>query len=796
MTFSCLAFSQSIQLSGKVKDNKGIGLEAVTVSLHKVADSSLAQAVITLKDGSFSFIGLKPGNYYAEASFIGYSKAKSRNIMLEQNKSLEVPDLILLEKEKNLKEITVVAQKPFIERFADKTVVNVESSLVSSGSTALEVLQRTPGITVDKDDHVLMNGKSGVSLMLDGKLTYLSADQMATLLKNMPSENISKIEVITNPSSKYDAAGTSGILNIITKKGKKMGMNGNIRVTGSHGISNSYGLGFNINYKTSIFNFFGDFTFDNHRNIFDRYNNSLFSQNPLSYDAITSTNLNHNQVFNYKAGVDIQAGKMTSLNLTLTGYNGHFVQKVNGSSLTVNQNPGKADTTNVLIGYLADLYSNISIASNITHKLDTLGQEISMDANYSNFYDPTINNQTNAPFEGNPPVSGGNSIALNNHQPSNISIYSDKIDYTKPFDSTAKLEMGGKISYVRNENKYIYDSLVNGVLARPTRLNYFIYTERILAAYISGSYNVKKLKIQLGLRLENTSSDGNLISESLNNKKNYTNVFPNISLTEKFDQNHSLGLSITRRIDRPDYGNINPFVYYIDKTSSFRGNPDILPQFTYQYEISYTYKQKYIASLRYSHLIHDIEEFAIVLPSSLTTEYTIVNFNGIQSYSASLNIPIEFTSWWSSTNNISGNYNQYSIQFIQKGGANSNLNFNGNIIETFKIPRDIKAELNFFYNSPGFSGTYHYDPQYAIGAGIQKTFLNKHADIKFNVNDIFNTNHFYGYAKYNNVDITIRNNWESRRFNLNFTYRFGNASAANHKENAGSEEAKRAGAKN
>lgn len=795
MTLFFQGFTQIPQISGKVKDQGGLGMEAVSVTVHKLADSSLVTGILTQKNGSFTFKGLDSGNYYVVASFNGFTSRKSSSFPVSQTSTFLIPDLILSEIRKDLKGITITAQRPFIERFADKTVVNVENSLVSSGSTALEVLQRTPGITVDKDDHILMNGKSGVSLMLDGKLTYLSADQMATLLKNMSSDNISKIEVITNPSAKYDAAGTSGLLNIITKKGKRMGLNGNIRANGNHGINYSYGSGLNLNYKTSIFNLFGDFSFNGNKNIFKKFNNSIFSENPLTYDINTSTNLNRNHIFNYKAGVDIQATKKTSFGITINGYTGQFAQNINGNSLTVNQNPGKSDTSNVINGILTDHYNNITIAGNYSTKLDTLGQEISMDANYAHFFDPTLNIQNNTPFEGNPPVQGGNTISFHNDQPTQISIYSYKIDYSKPFDSTAKLELGGKISYVRNENNFRYDSLSAGIMARPTRLNYFIYTERILAAYISGSYNFKKLHIQLGLRLENTQSDGNLISESLDNRKSYTNLFPNVSFTEKFNNNHSLGLSITRQIDRPDYGNINPFIFYIDKTSSFRGNPNILPQFTYQYELSYTYKQKYIASLHYSNLSQDIEEFAMVNSTNLTTEYTVVNFNGLRSYSASLNLPLDFTSWWSSTNNLSGNFNQYSIQYIQTGGSNSSINFNGNIIETFKLPKDMKAELNFYYNSPGFTGTYHFDSQYALGLGVQKTFLNKHADLKFNVNDLFNTNHFYGYAFYNNVNITIRNQWESRRFGINFTYRFGNSNSLNHKDNSGSDESKRAGSK-
>ncbi len=789
--------SQAQNIQGKVIDQKGKPIQGATVSLHKLPDSSLVTGIFTDSLGRYqcSINSLK--KYYVEARMIGYLRVKSKAFTITSlHENQTIPDMTLQESAKLLKEVSAVSQRPFIERQADKTIVNVESSLVSTGSTALEILRRTPGITLDKDDHLLLKGKSGVSVMLDGKLTYLSPDQIANLLKNMASENIAKIEVITNPSAKYDAAGNSGIVNIITKKGKKIGLNGNITGTLSKGLSYGYNSGLNINYKTAIFNLFGDFNFSNNQNIFRRFNYSLFSKNPLSANEINNTNYNHNRIFNYKGGMDINVSKKTSVGFTLNGYNGHFDQKGDGISNVLNRNSGKVDTTYKNQNFLEDFYSNVTLAGNLKTKLDTLGQELSIDADYAKFKDPSFSNQVNAPFTGSPLTPSGTSITLINHQPSFITINTAKVDYTLPFDSTKKLEMGIKTSWVKSENDFTYDSLSNGIQARPTRENNFIYTERILATYISGSLKFKKLTLGAGLRLEKTTSSGNLVSSSILNARNYIDFFPNLSIQQKFNAKHSLGLSITRRIDRPDYANINPFIYYIDKNSFFQGNPNLLSQYTYQAELSYTFLEKYIASVSWSRTINDIEEFATFNTLKQQTKYTVLNFNVLNNFSASFNAPIDFTDWWTSTNSFSTNYFKRNIQLIVNGNNPWFLDYNANIIETFKLPKDLKIEINSFYNSPGFDGVYHFDPQYAIGLGIQKTLLKKRMDLKANVNDLFNTNHFYGYSSYNNVNITIRNSWESRRFSFSFTYRFGGTNANNNeKKKSNEEESKRAGGK-
>lgn len=836
LIFNLTGYAQThtaaLTLTGKVLDRAGKALEAVTVSLYSMPDSVLVTGSRTGEDGSYHFSIPHSGPYVLEARMLGYQSLRSQVIVSGDGSVTQVtknpaqgignpekvtknpgqgtenqakgsgsglqhlPDLILLETARQLKGAAVTAQRPFIERQADKIVVNVENSVVSSGSSALEVLQRTPGITLDKDDHLQLKGKAGVTVMLDGRLTYLSADQITNLLKNMASENISRIELITNPSAKYDAQGNTGIINIITKKGRKAGLNGSLTAAGSRGNFYTYSTGLNLNYKTRKFNFFGDYNYSDRKNIFTRYNNSTFSTSPLSGDVLNTRNVNsgtHNQ---YKAGFDYNLTKNQVLNFTGSGYTGIFEQNAHGSSDLVNRNSGKQDTLFANHNQVRDPYYNITLAAGYKLTLDTAGKELDIDASYATFNDHNLISELNTPVAGTPPVQQGIATEQISHQPSAVFIKTIKADYTHPVDSTLKFETGAKASWVTTSNNFSYDSLADGVAARATRVNNFRYTERILAAYLSSTYKWKKVTLQAGLRLENTESIGDLITTGSSTVRNYTDLFPNLSATEKFNDRHTLAFSLTRRINRPDYSNLNPFIYYLDKFSYFIGNPNLKPTFTLQYELSYTFLQKYIATVSFANNRNYINEFASTDAATQTTRYTVINFNHQNSYNATISAPGDFTPWWTSTNNFSLNYNEYLNPLVPGASSKSVASWNLNIIETFKIPGDWKVEVNTFYNSSNYDGTYTMKPMYAVGGGIQKTLLKKKADLKFNVTDIFNTEHFYGNARYNNVNVDIRNKWESRRLTLAFTYRFGGTpDPEKGKRSGGQDESSRAGGK-
>ncbi len=807
--------SETGLVRGKVVDKASKALEAATVSLHRLPDSALITGNRTAQDGSYEFKIVTAGTYYVEARMIGYLRVNTKQFVVSAlTLPLNLPMIKLTEQVKTLKGVSVTVTKPFIERQADKLVVNVESSIVSTGSTALEVLQRTPGITLDKDDHIQLKGKQGVTVMLDGKLTYLSADQISNLLKNMASENISRIEVITNPSSKYDAAGNTGIINIITKKGKKAGLNGNVTARLSEGRVPKTNTGLSLNYKTSHFNFFGDLNYSWRDTYNTRYKYSLYNASPLVANELSSIEPGYGRHALYKAGVDINLSKNKTLSLTVNGYQGLFGRKGLGTSKNYNSNPGKQDTTDTTATTQHDPYHSITYALAYRHTLDSTGQELSADADYTLSGDKGMNTTlTSTPLTGLPPMHYNNTLSQINHQPSNISIRTAKADYTLPVDSSFKLEAGVKASWVQSHNDFTYDSLSNGAPVRPARENNFIYTERILAAYVNSTVKWKKYTLAAGLRLENTRSSGDLVTTGSVNARNYTDLFPSASLTDKINDANGLSLSITRRINRPDYDNISPYLFFLDKSTFFIGNPALKPEYTYQYELSYTFKQKYIATLSYGLTKNYVNEFALFNTASRITEYTVINFDKQTSYNATLSAPGDFTPWWTSTNSLSLNYNQYLTPLIVSGNGGGSGSVGGigngveqaralglaslnlNIIETFKLPHDWKAEVNAFYNSPTYDGTYHQKSQNALGAGLQKTFWLKRADLKLNATDIFNTLHFEGRSVYNNVNLFISNKWESRRFTLAFTYRFGGPSTSNSKKKSGSEENSRLGSK-
>lgn len=790
LTLVSIGATYSQKITVKITDNKGQPLPYSTVLLKK--DSTLVKGELSDAAGIAHFEKISDGRYFIQASLMSFTTATSPAFSVDAtHKNIQLTTLILQPTSKSLQGVTVSAQKPLIERKNGATILNVESSVAAAGGTALDVLKRAPGVQVDQDDNIILKGNKGVTVMLDGKLTYLSGEQLANLLKTLPAESISQIEIITSPSAKYDAAGNSGIINIKTKKGIVTGFNGSITAGIGAGRYPIYTAGINLNWRTEKFNAYGSYNYRDRQFFNDRVlTRDISGDVPqrLRTDLFARKQFVSN---NYKAGLDYFITPKHTVGVIVNGYeNAFYNHQKSGTAISAG---GKIDSVLHSYNSANAQFDNTTVNLNYKGQLDTMGTEISMDADYAKFRNKRNTYLNDTMYRMN---------NMDNYSPNGIrnitftemTIKSIKADLVLPFNKTLKLETGVKGGFVTTDNDMLYDSLLLGKYEPATsQSNRFIYEENVLAAYATLKANFKGYDIQAGLRVEQTKSKGESVTLGSTVKRSYLDFFPSFSVDHTFSESHKMGISYSRRIYRPNYDDLNPFLFFLDKYTYFRGNPYLNPEYTSTSELSYTFKQKYIATVGYSVTKNIILEY--LEPDEVTKSTTSYdkNFDRRNGYYASVTIPLDPFKWWNITNNVNLNYNSFYVKDTSISLATSIVAFNYQTTHTFTLPADWKLELNGYYNTPFVWGIFRGSTYYAIGAGVQKSLHNKKVVLKLNVNDITWGDQFRGIAKYDGLDMRIHNRWQSRTINFSATWNFGNSAVKAARERQASEEQRRSG---
>jgi len=791
----------TFQVSGNVKDSGGEALSFANVFLYKSADSTFYKAAATAADGKFTINEVESSSYYLKVSSVGYDDFYTPVFVLNaENPAVNFKDIGLKASATQLEGVQVTAKKPFIEQHIDKMVLNVENSISASGSTALEILEKAPGVIVDRqNDQIRIRNKSGVIVMIDGKINYMSSEALAQYLANLPSDQIASIEIITNPSSKYDAAGNSGIINIRLKKNKNYGTNGTFSAsTGTGILENSSkdlyrgSTNLNLNHRNAKWNLFGNAGAGRNRWYNDNHFwRTVYFENTRS-DFDQYTQRIGGGVFYYaKAGADYYLTENTTIGLQ-SDFNVWDGTMISNGNTTINRLSGGETIPTFLFPASTRSMDNLNFSSNfsIRHKVEQ--KEISFDLDYSGYRNHSDQVFTNEYYSrGALPDSITRQWVI---QPTGINIYSAKLDFTLPFENKLKLDFGAKTTFVNADNNFTYKDFHEGIWhSNPNRSNHFQYKENVNALYTSAGYQKGKWSFQAGLRAEHTLSDGNSITLNQRNRRSYLNLFPTGFINYKIAENHSLKYSYSRRIDRPNYGNLNPFVFYLDPYFHALGNPDLRPQFTNSNEMTYTLRNEYSVTLAYTDTRHMIGE---VIMQNAETGVSISqnqNIARLKSYSAMFSVPLKITPWWSSQNNINMFYNHYTDDNLSGNPLNNSRLMAGiNTTHTLTLPKNWSAEINYWYYSPGaFSVFRQSKAQNAFNPGIQKTFLNKKAKLKLNANDLFLTSFFQGYVNNGDVNLKIANRWNARRVALTFTYNFGNQNVKGVNRSGASEEEKR-----
>ncbi|HEX8378693.1 MAG TPA: outer membrane beta-barrel protein [Pedobacter sp.] len=758
-------------VAGKVLDESQKPLDFATVSLLKASDSALVKSSITDSTGAYLFEKVEAGNYLVKVTFSGYKKSTSKALTVTSNNQTLVPVIILSTDSKTLKEVSITVKKPFLERKADKLILNVEGSAVAVGNTALEVLQKAPGVTLDKDDNISMSGKSSVLVMLDGKPTYMSNADLANMLRSMQSTQIETIELITNPSAKYDAAGNGGIINIKTKRNRKLGFNGSTTIGSGYGKTTKYNGSTNLNFRKGKINLFGSYNYSNNgnRNIFE-LNRKVTDENAITnFDQDNNWNSRRNNN-GYKVGVDLFATKKTTIGFLVNGYDNSVDEKSRSGTAIFNEGFNTDSSINVS-GRSKQKYANMAYNLNFKTNLDTLGREITIDADYSNY-----NGRSNefrdsyySNFKNNTPVE-----FINNLAPSKIEVVSAKLDYTHPVSKTFKIETGLKSSWVTTDNNLQFSTLngPNWVLNKD-RSNHFIYKENINAAYLNLNKEYKTTTVQFGLRGEHTNSNGNSITLNSEVPRDYFQLFPSVSLSQKLSKDHQLGISYSRRIDRPSYDKLNPFVNLLDKYTFEQGNPYLNPQYSNSAQLSYTFKGAMTANLSYSKTTDVMTQITEQNNATKVTYAQERNLDNQTVYSFNVFVPVPIRKWWSmNTNAEVFNLGFTSDLFGERLEVNKTA-FQINTDNQFTISKTMGAEISGWYRSPLQYGIFRIQNAPFVNVGLRKSFDKNKVNLKLGLNDVLNTQINKGATKYSNMNFNFMNKWESRVVSFSLSYRFG-----------------------
>ncbi|GAA4204405.1 outer membrane beta-barrel family protein [Pedobacter jeongneungensis] len=747
-----------IQIKGKVLDAKKEPVIFATISLI----DSLGKAVnfaISDEQGNYLF-NLKQGKgaYKLSGSSMGYSGAAVSINISAIPETVTAPDIILLADTKMLAEVNIKGKKALIEQKIDKLIFNVSQSPMTAGSSALDLLKRAPGVFVDQSDAIKLRGKS-VLVLVDNKQIYLSGDQVAQYLKSLQGDNIDKIEIISNPSAKYDAQGVGGIINVISKKDKKIGVNGNLTAGGGYGRNGKYNSSGLLNYRQKMFAVSGNIGYNHDKSPTSGELNRTLSGTSFSQNSSSIKTINSGLA---KLSVDFFPNEKNTLGFGFIG--NRASNDLANNSLTSLSESGAINQLNLFSANLTDWNS---LTYSLNYKLALSKDEnLSFDADLSNYEnDGDINYTSN---NANNQLSQPNTLNINKTM---IKIASAKLDYERVLLKKLNLETGAKVSRVTTDNMTRFNQQIDGNWENDVkRSNVFNYDETIVSGYVNLNTKLgKKLSLQLGLRGEQTRSDGD--SKTLDSvfRLNYFKLFPSAYITYDFNQNNQLGISYSRRIGRPGYKDLNPFTYYTDQYTASQGNPFLRPSFTNSFELNYTLLQQFNISAGFQHTKDEFEKIAVQEADTKLVKEIYQNFDQFYGYYIGANIPVKVLKIWEISNYANFYYTDYTMGQIRSKGSALQLNSTS----SFTLPKSITAELDMIYFYNNAYGIYRVKPNLYFNLGIAKSLSDKRSTFKLSIFDLFNTNRSSITANLGTLNLASNYRWEGTRANLSYSYKFG-----------------------
>jgi hypothetical protein len=769
---SSFAQAQTGLVKGVLTDTKNAPLPYSNVAVYQSSDSSLVTGSTTGAEGQFN-INVGYGDYYLKISAVGFSSYLSKRITINANNPTIYFSEIKLEEDVQLMDaVEVKAMRPQVIVEADKMVVSVEGTAMAAGATAYEVLEKSPGVFVDQDGNIQLNGKSGVQVMIDGRRSYLSAADLQNMLQGMSADNIKTIEIINNASAKYDAEGNAGIINITLKKNNMQGVNGSLNAGYRYNEMQNYNTGLQLNHKKGSWNSFVNADLSQRGRIRDAgFYREITQTNGVTtiFDQTGKEYVNR-VIPSLRVGTDYDINDMQSIGVMFNVYGQDVYHDFNiDTDLEQGANEFMINSDNQIDYRFLNTQGNL----HYEHKLDTNGTKITTDLNYVKLFNEGGSSFTNSYFQegSSEPFSVEQ---LENENPFAYDIYSGQVDFEGKVFEKIKVEAGLKASYVVSDNELnFYEVDDNQRTLDPDRTNHFIYTEQIFAGYSSFAGNLgKKLSYKVGLRAEQTYSEGESLTLNTVNERDYFNLFPSFFLQHNVSESYQVNYNYSRRIDRPNYSNLNPFVMYLDPYTWAQGNPYLKPQMTHSMSVTQTILGQYNLVLNYRLTSDFIAEVPTQNPEDGTTVFIQENIDDQLNYSATAIIPVQPFKWWSINGNLSVFHQEFTTYLNGNQVENNATSAFARVGNTFMLPQDFKLELNADYRSNTVWGLYAIGEQWGMDFAIKKSFLDKKLDASLNITDIFRSRRFQGNSNFNGNINEISQYFGQQSIGFSLRYRF------------------------
>lgn len=787
--FISFGFAQQREIRGIVNTEEQTPLADAFVYLLTTEDNEIVKTSVTDESGKYLFVNVTSGEYFIKVYSMGYEvKETSRFSVGSENVNQETITLAVTAEE--LDEVAIIAKVPLIQQKDGKLILNVEDSSISAGNTAFDVVQRAPGISVDKDDNIQLMGQQGVTVTIDGRQTYMSGEQLATLLKTMSGDQIKSVEVSTIRSAKDDAEGSVGSVNIVLKKNQLEGMNGTFLASAGHGEYFRGNTSLSLNYKKNNTTLFGSYGYSDSeyesdlgimRILPSPNGQQVFDQNAMM--------LRHNQTHNYKVGIE---QKTSSRNTMVLQFSNTLDKEKSTHTSVTNIGPRLNVVDSILSTKSHTMADFVPYSLNFNNEflLDTLGGKLVLDMDWSAF-----RTKTNVDYFYETTYPNGDLIYApeleRSRMPVDIDIYVGKLDFTKNIGK-GKMEAGVKYSHVKSDNNLEFEQRIDGNWQDyPGRPNHFLYTEEVGAAYVDYGQVFGKTSVKVGLRGEYTISDGNSITLNNQVKRNYFDLFPSANLAYSFEGGDIVSLSYARKISRPNYRNLNPFEYYIDKYTFQLGNPYLNPQYTDGFVLNYTLKYRYNFTLG-TDITHDAMVESLGQDSNTGKSWITQDNLGkqITTY-LNINAPFQISDFWTMNNNVTAIYLHFKGAVAGSEINDGRVFFQGRSQSNFKITDALSAELSANYVSPFIYNVYKIHSRWGTDVGVTYNFKDSRSSLKLAATDIFKTQKNNVSTDFGEFNSEFRQYHDQRTIRLTFTYRLGNLKQSYRRTTSDSEEKSR-----
>lgn len=767
--------AQQYSLKGKVLGNK----EGVVVNLLAQKDSSVVKTAVSDTAGRFAFLSLQEGSYIVSIRHLGHQPYYEGPFTVgPAQREVVLPDIILTELPDQLQDVQVTARKPFVQRKIDRLVVNPEALISNAGSTSLEMLEKAPGVLIDLNGNISLEGRSGVLVFIDDKPTYMSSSDLANYLRSLPASSVETFEIMTNPPAKYDASGNAGVINIRLKRSVAKGINGGLNLNYGQGRYMRTNNSFNINYRINKVNYFANISWNKTNTYQDLYidrfyytsggvYNSGFKQNSYIKRSLTGQTA--------RVGMDYYMTDKSTLGVVLSGF-------INPTASRVTNTANVTDQNEVLLSKVYAYnpsdreWKNGSLNLNYAYKIDGKGKELTANGDYISYRSAATQTLLNEVYDASNNLIS--SSTLTSELPATITIKTVKVDYLHPLQNGSRFEAGAKTSFVDADNTALFYDVVSGTQTPNYEFsNSFIYKENVNAVYANYSKNWKKLSMQLGLRMENTNIKGHQLGNPQVNDssftRNYTNFFPTIYLMYKADslQNHQIGLNFGRRINRPNYQDMNPFTYPLDRFTYYAGNPFLQPTFSYNMELTYTYKNMITTSVEYS-IVNDLIQETNEQRNNIYYSRP-GNFGRQTVYGIDVNGTFKLSKWW--VLQLYTEYKNLGYRSDVYGQQLDDSKWYWMIAPTnqFTINQNLSVELAGSYQTRILVGQFLTIPVWQMRAGVSQRIMKGKGTLRLNVSDLFYSNQPGGDIRnIANSQARWKSYLDSRIVSLSFSYRF------------------------